>query len=153
MMLPFPCTRVGRTATHPAHSQASLAMADALGGVKHRVQRRPVAYPSMRSVRRCEAATCTALKGVIHAEPLQNLSAAQVRFYPGHYAVPAWGPVRLSTLDHWAPQATNIHTNADVRAREESKRIERRERSAATHERAAGKLVRSPNGWRPPGGM
>ena len=39
----------------------------------------------------------------------QFTKTSQVRFYPGHYAVPAWGPVYLSTLDHWAPQATNAH--------------------------------------------
>ena len=51
--------------------------------------------------------------------------ALQVRsgqVLPGHYAVPASIDgdlcVYLSTLDHWAPQATNIHTNANVRARD-----------------------------------
>ena len=59
----------------------------------------------------------------------------------GTYAPKHTGPLGPTSYKH-------THS-ADVRAREGSKRI-RKKRSAATHESEAGRLVRSPNGWRPP---
>ena len=69
---------------------------------------------------------------------------------PRSLAVPARRPVRLSTRTDRAPQL-QTYTEASIRATRGIKAHEEKRRGRPrTHERAAGRLVRSPRSGRPP---